>query len=136
MASEILITCSLAWLIIWSFLGLLTGTKHPDWIKTLQTISKAGDLEKFWSTYDGFIIQKTGHSHANSFACVTFLIGLAIKLEIFGFSAQFQTILAIWMFLGVILAGFGDRFRMVPLAGAGGILFLTALIASFIGLFF
>ena len=135
MASEILITCSLAWLIIWSFLGLLAGKRHPQWIEQVKTVSQQGDLAKFWSTYDGFIIQKTGHAHANSLACVAFLIGLAMKVEIIGFSSQFQTVLAIWMFIGVILAGFGDRLRNVPLAGAGGILFLTALIASFVGLF-
>jgi hypothetical protein len=135
MASEILITCSLAWLIIWSFLGMLAGKRHPQWLQEVKTISQEGDLGKFWATYDDYIIQKTGHAHANSFASVAFLIGLAMKLEIIGFSSQFQTILAIWMFVGVILAGFGDRLRNVPLAGAGGVLFLTALITSFVGLF-
>ncbi|MBC8186243.1 hypothetical protein H8E88_34605 [candidate division KSB1 bacterium] len=135
MGAEILITGSLAWLIIWSFLGMLAGKQHPEWLEKVNKISEEGDLGKFWSTYDSFMIQKTGHAHANSFAVVTFLIGLAMKVDLIGYSPQFQTILAIWFFIGVILAGFGDRLRNVPLAAAGGILFLTALIASFIGLF-
>ena len=135
MASDILITCSLGWIIIWSFLGMLAGKSHPEWLKKVQAASQEGDLAKFWSTFDSFIIQKTGHAHANSFACVAFLIGLTMKMGVIDFSALFQTILAIWMFVGVILAGFGDRFRIVPLAGAGGILFLIALIVSFVGLF-
>jgi hypothetical protein len=135
MAGEILIICSLAWFIIWSFLGLLAGTRHPKWIEEVKATSQEGDLGKFWSTYDGFIIKKTGHAHANSFACSAFLIGIAMKIEIIGFSPQFQTILAIWMFIGVILAGFGNRFRIVPLSATGAILFLTALITIFVGLF-
>jgi len=58
-----------------------------------------------------------------------------MEADVIGFSLQFQTILAIWFLVGVVLAGFGDRLRIVPLAGAGGILYFTALIASFIGLF-
>ena len=135
MGSEILITSSLAWLIIWSIVGMKIGKDHPEWLEKVNKISQEGDLGKFWSTYDSFMIQKTGHAHANSFACVTFLIGLAMKVEVIGFSSQFQTILAIWFFVGVVLAGFGDRLRIVPVAAAGAILFLTALIASFIGLF-
>ena len=135
MGAFILITCSLAWIIIWSFLGLIAGKIHPEWLKKIKTISQEGDLGKFWSTYDSFMVQKIGHAHANSFACVTFLIGLAMKAEIIGFSSQFQIILAIWFFVGVILAGFGDRLRIVPMAAVGSILFLTALIASFVGLF-
>ena len=135
MGGEILIVCSMAWLIIWSFLGMLAGKDHPQWIENVKAAAGKGDLSKFWSTYDGYIIRKTGHAHANCLACVAFLIGLAMKIEIIGFSPQFQTILAVWMFVGVIVEGFGNRFRNVPLAAAGGILFLTALIASFIGLF-
>jgi hypothetical protein len=125
----------MAWLIVWSFLGLLTGAKHPEWLKKVQEIAKEGDLAKFWSTYDSFIVQKTGHAHANSMACAAFLVGLAMKVEMIGFSSQFQTIVAIWMFIGVIIAGFGDRLRIVPLSAIGSTLFLTALITSFVGLF-
>ncbi len=135
MGSEILITGSLAWLIIWSFLGMLAGKQHPEWLEKVKKISEEGNLGKFWLTYDSYMIQKTGHAHANSLASVAFLIGLAMKVDVFGYSSQFQTILAIWFLVGVIFAGFGDRLRIVPVAAVGGILFLTALIASFIGLF-
>ena len=135
MGSDVLITGSLAWLIIWSFVGMKAGKNHPEWLEKIKGISQEGNLGKFWSTYDGFMIQKTGHAHANSLACVTFIIGLAMKVDIIGFSVQLQTILAIWFLVGVVLAGFGDRLRVVPLAAAGGILYLTGLIASFIGLF-
>ena len=72
MGSEILITGSLAWLIIWSFFGMLAGKQHPEWLEKIKTIYQEGDLGKFWSTYDSYIIQKTGHAHANSLVCVTF----------------------------------------------------------------
>jgi hypothetical protein len=135
MGVEILVAGSLAWIIIWSFLGMLAGKQHPDWLVKMKAISHEGDLGKFWSTYDSYIIQKTGHAHANSLACVALVIGLAMKTDIIGFSPQFQTILAIWFLVGIIFAGFGDRLRIVPVAAFGGILYLTAMIVSFIGLF-
>ena len=135
MAAEILIGCSLVWLIIWSILGMKAGKEHIEWLGKIDTISKEGDLGKFWSTFDGLKIKTTAHAHANSFACVAFLIGLAMKAEIIGYSLQFQMWLAIWLFVGVVLAGIGDRFRFVPIAASGSILFLTALIASFVGMF-
>lgn len=135
MAGEILIGCALAWFIIWSALGMKSGKEHPGWLEKMQSISQEGNLGQFWSTFDGYKIQTTGHAHANSFASVAFLIGLAMKTQIIGYSTQFQLGLAIWLFVGVILSGIGDRLRLVPIAASGGILFLTALIASFVGLF-
>jgi len=135
MAGEILIACSFAWLIIWSVLGMKAGKEHPEWLEKMKSISKEGNLEQFWSTFDGFKIQTTAHAHTNVFACVAFLVGLAMKLEIFGYSPQFQLGLALWIIVSVVLSGIGDRLRSVPIAAAGGILFLTALIACLIGLF-
>lgn len=135
MGAEILIGCSLAWLIIWSVLGLISGHKHDEWIEKMKRISQEGDLGLFWSTFDGYRIQTNGHAHANSFACVAFLIGLAMKTEIIGYSSQFQIGLALWLFVGVVLAGIGGRLRITPIVASGSILFFAALIASFIGLF-
>ena len=135
MGGEILIGCSLAWLIIWSVLGLISGHKHDKWIEKMKQISQEGNLGLFWSTFDGYRIQTNGHAHANSFACVAFLVGLAMKTGIIGYSSQFQIGLALWLFVGVVLAGIGGRLRIVPIVVSGNILFLTALIASFIGLF-
>jgi len=135
MGGEILIGCSLAWLIIWSALGLKPGKEHAEWLEKMKGISQEGDLGKFWSTFDSYKIQTTGHAHANSFACVAFLVGLAMKTKIIGYSSQFQIGLALWLFVGVVLAGIGDRLRYTPIAASGSILFLIALIASFIGLF-
>ena len=135
MGGVILIGCSLAWLIIWSALGLIPGKKHVEWIEKMKGISQKGDLALFWSTFDGYKIQTSGHSHATSFACVAFLVGLAMNAGIIGYSSQFQTGLALWLFVGVVLAGIGGRLRITPIVASGSILFLTALIASFIGLF-
>ena len=135
MGGEILIACSLAWLIIWSALGLIPGKKHPEWIDEMKAISQKGDLALFWSTFDGYKIQTSGHAHATSFACAAFLVGLAMKTGIIGYSSQFQIGLALWLFVGVVLAGIGGRLRITPIVASGNILFLTALIASFIGLF-
>ena len=135
MGGEILIGCSLAWLIIWSILGAISGFRHDGWIEKMKQISQEGNLDLFWSTFDGYRIQTNGHAHANSFACVAFLIGLAMKTGIIGYSSQFQIGLALWLFVGVVLAGIGGRLRITPIVGFGSILFLTALIAGFIGLF-
>ena len=135
MAGLVLIACSLAWMIIWSALGMKVGKEHPEWVEKVKNFSQQGDLGQFWSTYDGYKILITAHAHANGMACVAFLIGLAMKLEIIGYSATFQFILAIWLFLGVILSAIGDSRRTIPVIATGGLLFLTALIACFIGLF-
>ncbi len=135
MGGEILIGCSLAWLIIWSALGLIPGSKHVEWIEKMKSISQEGNLSLFWSTFDGYKIQTSGHAHATSFACAAFLVGLAMKTGIIGYSSQFQIGLALWLFVGVVLAGIGGRLRITPIVASGSILFLTALIASFIGLF-
>ena len=135
MGGEILIGCSLAWLIIWSALGFIPGRKHREWIEKMKSISQEGNLGLFWSTFDGYKMQTSGHAHATSFACVAFLVGLAMKAEIIAYSSQFQIGLALWLFVGVVLAGIGGRLRITPIVASGSILFLTALIASFIGLF-
>lgn len=135
MGGEILIGCSLAWIIIWSALGLIPGKKHPEWIEEMKSVSQKGDLGPFWSTFDGYRKQTFAHAHATTFACVAFLVGLAMKAGIIGYSSQFQTGLAIWLFVGVVLAGIGVRLRNQPVAATGSVLFLLALIASFIGLF-
>ena len=135
MGGDILIGCSLAWLIIWAALGLIPGSKHVEWIEKMKSISQEGNLGLFWSTFDGYKTQTSGHAHATSFACVAFLVGLAMKAEIIGYSSQFQTGLASWLFVGVVLAGIGGRLRIAPIVASGSILFLIALIASFIGLF-
>ncbi|MFQ5825046.1 MAG: hypothetical protein ACE5JB_13415 [bacterium] len=135
MASEILIIGSFIWLISWSILGLKAGVAHPEWVEKMKSISQKGGLDEFWSTYDGFKIQIPAHAHANTFACITFLIGLAIKLEIIGYSPQFQTALAIGFFVAMVLAAIGERFRIVPVAAIGSMLFLVGLIVSLIGLF-
>ena len=135
MGGEILIGCSLAWLIVWSALGLIPGRKHMEWIEKMKSISQEGNLGLFWTTFDGYKIQTTGHAHATSFACVALLVGLAMIAGVIGFSSQFQLGLAIWLLVGVVLAGIGGRLRIAPIVAPGNILFLTALIASFIGLF-
>lgn len=135
MGSQILITGSLTWLIIWSFLGMLVGKKHPEWLEEMKVISQEGGLGKFWATFDGFMKQKIGHAHANALATVTLVIGLSMKMQLFGYSENLQTILAICFLVGLVLAGFGDRFRNVPIAGTGAIFYLIGLIATFIGLF-
>jgi len=135
MAGEILIGCSLIWLIIWSALGLILGKKHLEWIEKMKSISQEGNLGLFWSTFDGYKIQTSGHSHATSFACVSFLVGLAMMVGVIGFSLKFQLGIAIWLFVGVVLAGIGGRLRITPIVATGSILFLTALIACFVGLF-
>ena len=132
---EILIICSMAWIIIWSFIGMRNGSSHPKWLEKMGDLAKKGELHNFWSTYDGFMMKKTGHAHANCVACVSFLVGLTMKIDMIGYSEMFLTILAIWMFAGVILEGIGTRLRIIPLSAVGSILFLTALIASFVGLF-
>ncbi len=135
MGAEILIGCSLAWLIIWSAFGMIPGFRHDGWIENMKGISQKGNLDLFWSTFDAFRMQTNGHAHANSFACVAFLVGLAMKTGIISYSSQFQIGLALWLFVGVVLAGIGGRFRITPVVAVGSGLFLTALIASFIGLF-
>ncbi len=135
MGGEILIGCSLAWLIIWSILGMISGFRHDGWIEKMKQVSQEGNLGLFWSTFDGYKIQTSGHAHATSFACVAFLVGLAMKAEIIGYSSQFQIGLALWLFVGVVLAGIGGRLRISPIVASGSILFLMALIASFVGLF-
>jgi len=72
MGGEILIGCSLAWLIIWSALGLKPGKGHAEWVEKMKSISQEGDLNKSWSTFDGYKIETTAHAHANSFASVAF----------------------------------------------------------------
>ena len=89
MGAEILIGCSLAWLIIWSAMGVLPGRKHREWVEQMKSISQEGDLGKFWSTFDGYKIKTIGHAHATSFACVAFLVGLAMKAGTIGYSPQF-----------------------------------------------
>ncbi len=135
MGGEILIGCSLAWLIIWSILGMISGFRHDGWIEKMKQVSQEGNLDLFWSTFDGYRIQTNGHAHANVFACVAFLVGLAMKTGVIGYSSQFQIGLAIWLFVGVVLAGIGGRLRITPIVGFGSTLFLTALIAGFIGMF-
>ncbi len=135
MGGEILIGCSLAWLIIWCAFGMIPGHRHDGWIENMKEISQKGNLGLFWSTFDGFRMQTNGHAHANSLACVAFLVGLAMKTGIISYSSQFQIGLALWLFVGVVLASIGGRFRITPVVAAGSMLFLTALIASFIGLF-
>ena len=135
MGGEILIGCSLAWLITWSALGIIPGRKLPEWMENMKSVSQKGDLGLFWSTFDSIKIQTTAHAHANSIACVAFLVGLAMKAGVIGYSPQFQIGLAIWLFVGVVVQGIGDRLRALPISAAGGSLFLIALIASFIGLF-
>ena len=135
MGGEILIGGSLAWLIIWSALGLIPGSKHIEWIEQMKNISQEGNLGLFWSTFDGYRKATTAHAHATTFACVAFLVGLGMTVGVIGFSSQFQLGLAIWLLAGVVLAGIGLRLRVRPIVAPGSILFLTALIASFIGLF-
>ena len=135
MAGEILIGCSLAWLIIWSGLGLIPGKKHNKWIATMKNISQEGNLGEYWSNFDSYRKVISPHAHATNFACVSFLVGLAMIAGVIGFSSQFQLGLAIWLFVGVVLASIGMRLRISPIAGSGSALFLMALIASFIGLF-
>jgi len=106
-----------------------------EWIEKMKSISQEGNLGLFWSTFDGYKIQTSAHAHATSFACAAFLVGLAMKAEIIGYSPQFQIGLALWLFVGVVLAGIGARLRIAPVVASGSILFLTALIASFIGVF-
>jgi len=135
MAGEILIGCSLAWLIIWSALGLIPGKKHMEWIENMGNISQGGNLGQFWATFDGYRKVISVHAHATNFACVSFLVGLAMMVGVIGFTSQFQLGLAIWLFVGVVLAGIGNHLRIPLIVAPGSILFLTALIASFIGLF-
>ena len=135
MAGEILIGCSLAWLIIWSALGLIPGSKHNKWIETMKNVSQEGNLGKYWLNFDNYRRVITAHAHATNFACISFLVGLAMMVGAIGFSSQFQLGLAIWLFVGVVVAGIGVRLRVSPIAAPGSILFLTALIVTFIGLF-
>jgi len=135
MAGEILIGCSLAWLIIWSALGLISGKKHQEWIEQMKNISQEGNLGKYWSNFDGYRKVIAPHAHATTFAGVAFLVGLAMMVGVIGFPSQFQLGLAIWLFVGVVLAGIGMRLRVPLIAGTGSTLFLMALIASLIGLF-
>ncbi|NOZ60449.1 MAG: hypothetical protein GXO74_02100 [Calditrichaeota bacterium] len=135
MASEILIGFSFIWLIIWSIFGLKAGMAHPEWVEKMKSLSEKGGLDEFWSTYDGFRIQIPAHAHANNFACITFLIGIALKTEIIGYSSQFQMGLAIGFIIAMILAAIGERFRIVPVAAIGSMLFLAGLIVSFVGMF-
>ena len=123
---------SFIWLIIWSAFGLKAGIAHPQWLDKMRSISQKGRLDEFWSTYDGFRIQIPAHAHANGFACITFLIGIAINTEIIGYSSQFQTGLAVGFFVAMILAAIGERFRIVPIAAIGSMLFLLGLVVSFV----
>ena len=135
MAAELLIGFSFVWLITWSIFGMKAGKTHPQWLENMKSASQKGNLEEFWTTYDGFKIQVPAHAHANGFASIIFLIGLAMKAEILGYSSQIQTILAIGFAVAMILAAIGERFRIVPVAGIGSALFVVGLIVSFIGMF-
>lgn len=54
MGSDILLISSFAWIIVWSALGLKIGRDHLVWLDEMDKISKEGDLNKFWITFDGF----------------------------------------------------------------------------------
>lgn len=135
MAGEVLIGGSLAWIIIWSALGMIPGQKHMGWIEEMKTISQEGDLGKFWSSYDGFRKVIATHAHATNFACVSFLVGLAMIAGLIGYSMQLQLGIATWMIVVIVLSGIGTRFRKEIIIAPANILFLVALIVSFIGLF-
>jgi len=135
MAAEMLIGFSFIWLIIWSILGLKTAKAHPQWVENMKSISQKGQLDEFWSAYDGYKLEVPAHAHANGFAGIIFLIGLAMKLEVIGYSSQFLTGLAIGFAIAMILAAIGERFRIIPLAAIGSMLFVVGLIISFIGMF-
>jgi hypothetical protein len=95
MAGEVLIGGSLAWIIIWSALGMIPGSKHPTWIDGMKAISQQGNLAQFWTTFDGFRKVITAHAHATNFACISFLIGLAMVVGVISFSSRFQLGIAI-----------------------------------------
>ena len=135
MGGEILIGCSLAWIIIWSAMGIKPGINHQKWLDNMKSASQEGGLGKFWSIFDDYKIFTHAHAHTLSFSCVAFLVGLAMEVEMIGFSSGFQVGLAIWLFVGVVLAGIGARLRFAPITGVGSLLFLTALIVNFVGLF-
>ncbi len=135
MASEILIAGSLAWIIIWSILGLIVGSGVVPWLGEMKELAKAGNLENFWASLDEHRQKKTAHAHATSLSCVALLVGLLFNFDLVGYSSTFLLILAIGILVGIILASIGDRFRITPVIAAGSILFLTGLIITFVGLF-
>ena len=135
MGSEILVACSLGWIIVSGIFGFIDGVGHPKWVEDVVAASKEGDLEKHWSIYDSLKIKSIAHAHAMGFSCVAFLIGLAMKAGMIGFSESFQTILAIALMAGIVLSSIGNRFRLVPIIAPGSILVMLGLIISFVGVF-
>jgi len=133
MASIILVGCSLAWMILWLILGFIPGKNLPRYRDEMERIAGEGDLAQFWATFDDRKVQTVAHAHATVFSCVTFLIGLAMEVGLIGYGQTFQIVLAVWLMSGVILESLGTRHRFVPAVIVGYVLFLTAVIASFIG---
>ena len=134
MESDILLSGSLAWIIIWSILGLKIGKEHLVWLDKMEKISTEGDLGKFWSTFDGFKMHVAAHAHAICFSSIAFALGLTMKAGLIDYSSIFLTVLSVWLLVGIVLASVGDYFRSLPIVIPGNILFLTGLITSFIGL--
>jgi hypothetical protein len=134
MESDILLTGSLTWIIVWSILGLKIGKEHLVWMDKMGEISKEGDLGKFWLTYDGFKGHVAAHAHAICFSSIAFALGLAIKAGLIDYTSIFLIVLSIWLLIGIVLASIGDYFRSLTVAVPGNILFLTGLIVSFVGL--
>ena len=134
MGSDILLICSFAWIIVWSILGLKIGKAHLIWLDEMDKISKEGDLSKFWITFDGFKKHVAAHAHAICYSSLAFILGLTMKAGLIEYSSTFLIVLAIWLMVGTIIASIGDYFRSLPMEAGGGIIFLTGLIVSFVGL--
>jgi len=104
-------------------------------LKNMEEYAKEGNLAQLWSTFESQKVHSVAHAHAICYSCVAFLVGLAMVAEVIGYPPGFQIALALWYAVGVVLASIGDWLHFIPIIVVGNILFLTATITSFIGIF-
>jgi len=108
--------------------------EHIVWLDKIDNISKKGDLNKFWNTFDSFKKHVAAHAHTICYSSLVFILGLYMKAGLIEYSSTFLIVLAFWILVGTIIESIGDYFRNLPMEAGRGIISLTGLIVNFVDL--
>ena len=130
---KILIAFGLIWTFIWSVYGLFLGAlKHDEWVATMESAVKGGDLPQFWQAWHWWKGQTVNHTHTICFSFLMILI--ALILPEMKFSEKVKNTLGILLISGVVIHGIFSFLVIQQLMGLGAVLILVSVLMSFIGI--
>lgn len=126
-----LIIFGLAWIVIWSGIGLLLALQDGGYAGAMQSAADAGNLSIFWATMRAWKIRASTHAHVLNFSYFAIILGLL--WDMIRLPRLLKNTAAVIYMVGVVVFSFASWNWMQAGMAFGDLAFVLVVVLALVG---